>query len=78
MLVHLMETVEYGVEIFRADREPDCCVHRIAPADPVPELKHVAAVDAELRHLLGVGRDRDEMPGNGGVINRCRKGPLAP
>ncbi len=81
MLVHLMEAVEHGAEMFGADgdhrREPDRRVHRVAPADPIPELKHVAGVDAELRHLRGVGRDRNEMPGNGGVFFQSREGPGA-
>ena len=68
MLVHLVEAVEHGAEVIRADgqhrREADGRVHRIAPADPVPELEHVGGVDAELGHLLGVGRDRDKMLGD--------------
>ena len=75
MLVHLMEAVEHGAEMFGADgdhrREPDRRVHRVAPADPVPEREHVGGVDAELRHLLGVGRDGDEMLGDRGVM--CSK-----
>ena len=68
MLVHLMEAVEHGAEVVRADgkhrRQADRRVHGIAPADPVPELEHVRGIDAELRHLRGVRRDGDEMPGD--------------
>ncbi len=42
---------------------PMAGVHRVAPADPVPEAEHVGRVDAELRHLLGVGGDGDEVLG---------------
>ena len=56
MLVHLVEAGQHGAEIVRPDgehgREPDGRIHRVAPADPVPEAEHVGRVDAELRHLL--------------------------
>ena len=42
-------------EVLRPDgehrRQADRRVHRVAPADPVPEAEHVGGVDAELRHL---------------------------
>ena len=66
VLVHRVEAGEHRAEVLRADgdhrREADRRVHRVAPADPVPEDEHVGRVDAELRHFLGVGRDRDEVP----------------
>ena len=69
VLVHLVEAVEHGAEVVRADgehrREADRRVHRVAPADPVPEPEHVGRVDAELRDLCRVGRDGDEMLGHG-------------
>ena len=53
VLVHLVEAVEHGAEVLRADgehrRQADRRVHRVAPADPVPEPEHVGGVDAELR-----------------------------
>ena len=68
VLVHLVEAVEHGAEVLRPDgqhrRETDGRVHRIAAADPVPEAEHVGGVDAELRHLLGIRRNGDEMPGH--------------
>ena len=45
-------------------READRRVHRVAPADPVPEAEHVVGVDAELSDPLGVGRDGDEVLGD--------------
>ena len=72
MLVHLVEAVEHGAEIVRADgehgREADGRIHGIAAADPIPEAEHVGGVDAELRHLLGIGRDGDEMLGDGACL----------
>ena len=41
---------------------------RVAAADPVPELEHVGGVDAERRDLLGVGRERDEVLGDGALV----------
>jgi hypothetical protein len=51
--------------------------HRIAPAHPVPENKHVGAVDPEFRDLLGVSRDRDEVPRNRLLILQRVEHPLA-
>src|SRR5208337_312232 len=60
VLVHLVKSVQHGAEIVEADgqhrREADRRIHRIAPANPVPETEHVAGIDAELRDLRGVGR----------------------
>src|SRR5262245_52023166 len=58
MFVHLMETTEHGAKVIRTDgkhrREPDCRIHGIAPADPIPEPEHVGGIDTELRYSLGV------------------------
>jgi hypothetical protein len=63
-----VKTVEHRAEIFRADgehrRETDRRIHRVAAADPIPEWKHVGRVDTELRHLSGVRRGGDKMPGD--------------
>ncbi len=68
VLVDGVEAVQHGAEVVGADRqhggEADGGIHRIAAADPVPELEHVGGVDAELGDLLGVSRDRDEMLGD--------------
>ena len=72
VLVHLVEAVEHGAEMLRADgqhgRQADGRVHGVAPADPVPELEHVGGIDPELRHFRGVRRDGDKMPGDGLVV----------
>ncbi|MFD8811381.1 hypothetical protein ACFV23_07815 [Streptomyces sp. NPDC059627] len=47
-------------------RETDRGVHRVAPADPVPEAEHVRGVDAELGELAQVA------PGDLGVMARER------
>ena len=68
VLVHLVEAVEHGAEIIRADgqhrRKADRRVHRVAPADPVPEPEHVGRIDAELRHFRRVRRNGDEVLGD--------------
>jgi hypothetical protein len=68
MFVDRVEALEHGAEVFRADRKhggkADCGVHRVASADPIPELEHVGGIDAEFRDLLGIRRDRDEMLGD--------------
>src|SRR5262249_51454029 len=55
MFVHLMETIQHGAEIIRADRNhcrrPNARTQRIAPADPVPEPEHIGCINAELRHF---------------------------
>lgn len=38
--------------------------HAVTPADPVPELKHVLLVDAELGDLFGVGGDGAHVVGD--------------
>ena len=72
VLVHLVEAVEHRAEVLRADgehgREANRRVHRIAPAHPVPEAEHVGGVDAELGHLLRIGRDGDEMLRHGALV----------
>ena len=53
VLIHLVKASEQLAEVLRPDgehrRQADRRVHRVAPADPVPELEHVRGVDAELR-----------------------------
>ena len=55
-------------ELLRADRqhgrEADRRIHRVAAADPVPELEHVGCIDAELGDLPGIGRNGDEVLGD--------------
>ena len=76
VLVHGVEAGEQLAEVVRADgehgREADRRIHRVAAADPVPEAEHVRRVDAELGHLFGVGRNRDEVLGD-----RLRRRPAS-
>ena len=68
---------EHRAEMRRADgdhrRQADRGIHRIAAADPVPETEHVVAIDAEFRHLLGVGRNGDEVLGDGALVAELAK-----
>src|SRR5450755_205671 len=45
VLVHLVEAVEHGAEVFGSDRQhgrkADGRIHRVASADPIPELEHI-------------------------------------
>jgi hypothetical protein len=72
VLVHRAEAREQLGEAVGADRdhetEPDRGVHRVAATDPVPELEHVLGVDAELRDLLRIGRDGDEVCGDRALV----------
>ena len=82
VLVHLVEAVQHGAEIVRADgqhrRETDRRIHRVAPADPIPEPEHVGGIDAELRHFGRVRRNRDKMLGDGlFVAAETRQRPVA-
>ena len=64
-----MEAAEHRAEIIRADGQhrgkADRGIHRIAPADPIPELEHIGGINAELGDFGGVGGDGDEMLGDG-------------
>ena len=69
MLVHRVKSIQHRAEVLRADGQhrgkADGRIHRVTPADPVPESEHVGGVNAELRHFRGVGRNSHEMPGHG-------------
>ena len=81
VLVHRVEAGQHLAEVLRADRDhrrqADRRVHRVAAADPVPEPEHVGRVDAELRHLRGVGRDGDEVLGDRLLVAQRRQAPGA-
>ena len=74
VLVDPMKTVEEFGECLFADnghdRQPDCRVHGITSAHPVPKAEHVVGVDAEVRDAFGVGGHGDEMLGDG-VLTEC-------
>ena len=65
MLVDSPESGEHLAERVGTDRDhegqPDGGVHRVAPADPIPETEHVVGVDPERCDLGGVGRHGDEV-----------------
>jgi hypothetical protein len=72
MLVDVVRALEKLLEAVHPDRErdrqPDRRPQGITPAHPVPEFEHVGGVDAEARHLLGVRRQSNEVPGDGGAV----------
>src|SRR5579872_6258138 len=80
MLVDRMEAGKHRAKVLGANRyhgrQSDRGVHRVAPADPVPEPEHVLRVDSEPAHLGGVGRDRDEMFGNRLLVAEGVEAPL--
>ena len=80
VLVHGVEAGQQLGELLGPDRhhrrEPDRRVHRVAPADPVPEAEHVGGVDAELGHALGVGRDRHEVLGDRRLVAQLARPPI--
>ena len=72
VLVDRVEAGQHLGEAAGADRqhrrEPDRRVHRVTAPDPLPEAEHVRGIDAELTDLLGVGRNRDEVLGDRGLL----------
>jgi hypothetical protein len=68
VLVHLVETVQHGAEIIRADLQhrgkADGRIHGVTAAYSIPKPEHVVRIDTELRHLGRVRRHRDKMLGN--------------
>ena len=81
VLIHRVEASEHLAELLRTYRDhrgkADRRIHRIAPADPVPEAKHIGAVDAELLDLRAVGGDCDEVPRHRLLIAQRLKHPVA-
>ena len=65
MLIHLMEAVQHGAEVMRANgdhrREAYRRVHRVAAADPIPELEHIGGINSELRYFRRIRRDGGKM-----------------
>ena len=74
-----MEAGQELREPFLADRghhrQTDRRVHRIPPADPVPETEHVLGVDTEFVDQLRVRRHRDEVFGHCRVAQRVDQPP---
>src|SRR6185436_14891921 len=68
VFVDLLESIQHFAEMIGPDRnhrrKTDCRVHRVSSSNPVPELKHVAGIDTELRHFLLVRRHSNKMPGH--------------
>ena len=68
MLVHLMETVQHGAKVIRADRqhrrEANGRIHGVAPANPIPKAEHVSGIDAELRHFRRICRHCNKVLGD--------------
>src|SRR5262249_38370936 len=82
VLVHLLEAAEHGPEVFRSygdhRRQADCRVHRVAPADPVPELEHVGGINSEFGYFGCVRRDGYKVPGNRfGIVTQAADQPCA-
>ena len=81
VLVHRVEACEQLAKALGPHREhrrePDRRVHRVAPADPVPEAEHVLGVDPERRHLVRVRRYRHEVLRDRGLVTQRGQGPLA-
>ena len=69
MFIHLVASVQQVSEVLRANgqhrRKTNGRSHRVAPADPVPELEHVRRIDPEFGYFLRICRNRDEMFCNG-------------
>ena len=72
VLIHGVEAFEETHEVQRADGahqgQADGGIDGVASAHPVPEPEHVLGVDAELRDLLRVGGDCNEVLGDGRLV----------
>src|SRR5215472_252748 len=59
MLIQLMESVQHGPEMVGTDGQhrgkANRRIHGVAPADPIPEFKHVGRIDPEFSYLCGIG-----------------------
>ena len=80
MPIHFPCPGEQRIKIPHADRkcnrQADCRPQRIASAHPIPELEHVAGIDAEFLHLRTVGGDCNEMGGDIFFFAAMGKKPL--
>lgn len=81
VIVHVVATGKKLVEIIIADvdgnGQTDSRPERVTTSDPVPELKHVFRVNAEIGDLLCVGRERDEVLGDMCLVFCCLKEPVS-
>ena len=81
MLIHFMGTLQQLGKMIEADSagdgQPDGRPQGIAPANPIPETKHVVHIDTELGYLGRVGGKRHEMPGHVFGIFGMIQEPLA-
>ncbi len=57
-------------------RKTDRRIHRIAPADPIPEPEHIRGVDAKSRHFTRIRGDGDKVPRNRFFIAQGRETPF--
>ena len=77
--VHGVESLEEAHEVHGADDshegQADGRIHAVASANPVPETKHVGGVDAELRHLVRIGRHSHEVLSHRGAITESINDP---
>ena len=73
VLVDLVAAAQEFVEAVWSDgdreRQPDARPDRITAADPIPEAEHPRRLDAELRHLVELGRDGGEMVADSRLAN---------
>ena len=81
MFIHFVETTKHFFESCRSNcnhrRESDCRIHRVSPADPIPETKHICSIDSKGFHLFCIGGNRDEMLGNrGNIATECLQRPV--
>lgn len=65
MLVHGIRTIEQLREVVITDREHDRQTNRrpqgIAPADPVPELKHIGGINTKLSYCIRISGQRGKV-----------------
>ena len=77
--IHVLRAIEQLFEALHADRQRDRQTdrrpQRIAATDPFPELEHVFRIDPERDHRLAIGRYRDKVPSDRGLVTKRLEAP---
>lgn len=69
MIIHVVRTIKQLLKVLKANRQANRKSNGgpqgVASTHPIPEAKHVCAIDAKGGYLLLVGRKSHKVLGNG-------------